>query len=323
MKSGLDLILGQFEGTSACLLPLPMSRSASIVSADEDQEYHEDSLPDLVLDAFPHHGYAQSRPNSVSLSSSLDLLTLTGGGPSRLEDRCSDFLSTSEGWNESEYSSSGANEEVTTEVSTKSGVFKITYVDHRKAYVIPKMGSSKHESKYRSYLSLMPEDVKDDPESEADEKKRAQILSDFTALSYEEQQNQRITWAQELLQTENEIIELKEKLAFKTAWCGVLRRNLGLTTWKKLSNTCVEYMTHLKETSNHLQHALGTTETRILSSQSLQKAKDSFEQLSNEVKDRVKQGSAEFVKKISIQNKPNELEANSSTEHETTSPISQ
>eukprot|EP00094_Tigriopus_californicus_P006100 TCALIF_05874-PA protein Name:"Protein of unknown function" AED:0.29 eAED:0.29 QI:0/-1/0/1/-1/1/1/0/299 len=295
-----------------------MSRSAS-VSGDEEQEYHEDSLPDLVLDAFPHHGYPQSRPNSISLSSSLDLLTLAGGGPSRLEDRCSDFLSTSEGWNESEYSSSGANEEVTTEVSTQSGVFKITYVDHRKAYVIPKVGSSKHESKYRSYLSLMPEDVTDDPECEVDEKKRAQILSDFTALSFEEQQNQRLTWAQELLQTEDEIAVLKEKLAFKTAWCGVLRRNLGLTTWKKLSTTCVEYMAHLKETSSHLQQALGTTETRILSSQSLQKAKDSFEQLSNEVKDRMKQGGAEFVKKISIQNKPNELDFRLHKDQETPS----
>jgi hypothetical protein len=56
---------------------------------------------------------------------------------------------------------------------------------------VPKVSASE---KYRSYLSLMPEDVADgkeeDDEDEAD--KKAQILSEFKALSYEEQMNQRL-----------------------------------------------------------------------------------------------------------------------------------
>ena len=81
----------------------------------------------------------------------------------------------------------------------------------------------------------MPEDI---PSSEAagepeeeEEGRKQQILSEFKALSYEDQIGQRITWAKELEKTESEILELKERLAFKTAWCGVLRRNLGISRY--------------------------------------------------------------------------------------------
>ena len=63
------------------------------------------------------------------------------------------------------------------------------------AYV-PKVSGSE---KYRTYLSLMPEDVEggnENTEEEEEEEeaatKRSQILSEFRALSYEEQMNQRI-----------------------------------------------------------------------------------------------------------------------------------
>ena len=60
------------------------------------------------------------------------------------------------------------------------------------AYV-PKVSGSE---KYRTYLSLMPEDVEggneEDEAAAAAAAKRSQILSEFRALSYEEQMNQRI-----------------------------------------------------------------------------------------------------------------------------------
>ena len=163
--------------------------------------------------------------------------------------------------------------------------------------------------KYRSYLSLMPEDVEEEEEAGGkttaeEERRREQILSEFTALSFEEQRAQRIKWAQELALTVDEIAELKERLALKTAWVGVLQRNLGISKWKKFANeveSVGEKVTKgLKETSASLAATLEATETRLLSSQSLQKARDSFEQLSNEVKDRVKQTGEEIVKKVSL-----------------------
>ena len=39
-------------------------------------------------------------------------------------------------------------------------------------------------------------------------------------------------WAKELERTLNEIAEVKEKLAFKTAWCRVLQKDLGITRWQ-------------------------------------------------------------------------------------------
>ena len=57
---------------------------------------------------------------------------------------------------------------------------------------MPKVSGSE---KYRTYLSLMPEDVEGGMENEEEDEaatKRSQILSEFRALSYEEQMNQRI-----------------------------------------------------------------------------------------------------------------------------------
>ena len=57
------------------------------------------------------------------------------------------------------------------------------------AYV-PKVSGSE---KYRAYLSLMPEDIEGSNEEEDEAAtRRSQILSEFRALSYEEQMNQRI-----------------------------------------------------------------------------------------------------------------------------------
>ena len=61
---------------------------------------------------------------------------------------------------------------------------------------MPKVSGSE---KYRTYLSLMPEDVEGGNDNEEEDEaaaaaaaKRSQILSEFRALSYEEQMNQRI-----------------------------------------------------------------------------------------------------------------------------------
>ena len=58
---------------------------------------------------------------------------------------------------------------------------------------MPKVSGSE---KYRAYLSLMPEDIEGGNEEEEDEAaaRRSQILSEFRALSYEEQMNQRIRY---------------------------------------------------------------------------------------------------------------------------------
>lgn len=68
------------------------------------------------------------------------------------------------------------------------------------------------------------------------------------------------------------------------------------TTGVELGKKVVELT---EKTADNFQTALEITEQKILSSQSLQKAKDSFEILSNEVKDRVKQGREEIAKKVS------------------------
>ena len=75
--------------------------------------------------------------------------------------------------------------------STPELIFKVSYLDHSKHYVAKVSASEK----YRSYLSLMPEGEdegnggEDDP---AEVEKGKRILSEFTALSYEEQKGLRL-----------------------------------------------------------------------------------------------------------------------------------
>ena len=42
-------------------------------------------------------------------------------------------------------------------------------------------------------------------------------------------------WAKDLERTLNEIQEVKELLAFKTAWSRVLQKDLGITRWQIIS----------------------------------------------------------------------------------------
>ncbi len=253
----------------------------STSEADDNQdEYHEDSLPDLVL-----RTDKPTRLDSTSSQRSLDLLTLVGS-PEHEHDKDK----KSSHWNDPDYMHN--NEEITTEVSESSrDVFKVTYVDHSKPHVT-KVKSGANE-RYRSYLSLMPEHDQDQ-EHDQDER-RSQILSDFRALSYEDQMGQRHRWAEDLLRTEDDIAELKELLAFKTAWCGVLRRNLGLSKWRRLSEMA-------ERTSDSFQNALEAAEAKLLqqamASESLVKAKESFEALTVEVKERMKKSTDELSKQF-------------------------
>lgn len=115
-----------------------------------------------------------------------------------------------------------------------------------------------------------------------------QILSDFRALSFEEQKQLRFEWHRDLETTEREMAEIKELLAFKTAWCGVLRRKLvwakpswtacqvsqfivsfqGMTKWQRISTSCKDHVAQLTEkTASSWNHALEATETKLLNSQ--------------------------------------------------------
>ena len=86
-------------------------------------------------------------------------------------------------------------------------------------------------------------------------------------------------WAKDLERTLNEIQEVKEKLAFKTAWCRGLQKDLGITRWQIIST---EVNDRVSELADHLQQALETTEDKIASgsTKGLQRARLSFEAFS-------------------------------------------
>jgi len=173
------------------------SATSSSCEINQDDEYHDDGLPDLVLDATTAASTSDlmldddRRSNSGSSGSAdnsvVDLiLSLTGG---RRSVSASDLSSNKETNDddgeddeedavavalvEDDYVTSSdyvvtSSDQVVAHAERKNLGFKVTYTDHRKTYVPPK--PSYASKVYLSYLCLMPDD---DAAAAADDEKPA------------------------------------------------------------------------------------------------------------------------------------------------------
>ena len=134
--------------------------------------------------------------------------------------------------------------------------FKVTYTNHGKAYV-PKISD-----KYRSYLSLMPDEEEGEVQDEATKAKiheeRQKILAHFQALTGQQQEEQREIWTEELSILEDEIAQLKIKLGAKLNRRNHLRLLLGFDMIKKVAKKSVDHLA--KEFKDLLQNAKTSNE---------------------------------------------------------------
>jgi hypothetical protein len=83
-------------------------------------------------------------------------------------------------------------------------------------------------------------------------------VADLSSLSNEEKERQNALWNEELAQIEDEIATLRTVLASKMRRSAELKRNLGITVWKEVSEDINQGIKNVKE-SNVYQ----TVETKV------------------------------------------------------------
>jgi len=89
----------------------------------------------------------------------------------------------------------------------------------------------------------------------------AEFAEEFKGLSVEEQDRLRAEWSQELSRVEEEITTLRTVLASKVRHAGELKRKLGITVWKEISDDMNQGIKTVKESTVYqkTESALKTT----------------------------------------------------------------
>ncbi|XP_075165986.1 uncharacterized protein LOC142238263 isoform X4 [Haematobia irritans] len=133
---------------------------------------------------------------------------------------------------------------------------KVTFVDFSKPY-IAKISSSEN---YKKFLNIgsptmatmtSTKNTKDNTgnTSPAASVASADIAAEFAALTVEEQERQRAEWSQELARVEEEINTLRTVLASKTRHASELKRKLGITVWKEITDDMNHGLKSVKEST--------------------------------------------------------------------------
>ncbi|XP_017837353.2 tumor protein D52 isoform X5 [Drosophila busckii] len=125
---------------------------------------------------------------------------------------------------------------------------KVTFIDFSKPY-LAKISNSEN---YKRFLTI-GHGAKDntgnltEPTSPAASVASAEIAAEFAALTVEEKEQRRAEWSQELARVEEEINTLRTVLASKTRHASDLKRKLGITVWKELTDDVNQGVKNLKE----------------------------------------------------------------------------
>ncbi|KAH0814879.1 hypothetical protein GEV33_007911 [Tenebrio molitor] len=122
---------------------------------------------------------------------------------------------------------------------------RVTYCDLTKPY----LAKLPRDNNFRRYL-----DISGDEEAIPVDNH----VADLSSLSNEEKERQNALWNEELAQIEDEIATLRTVLASKMRRSAELKRNLGITVWKEVSEDINQGIKNVKE-SNVYQ----TVETKV------------------------------------------------------------
>ncbi|XP_033154002.1 uncharacterized protein LOC117136956 isoform X4 [Drosophila mauritiana] len=128
---------------------------------------------------------------------------------------------------------------------------KVTFIDFSKPYLAKISNSDNykrflnigHRSRVYNTANLS------EPASPANSVASAEIAAEFAALSVEEKEQRRAEWSQELARVEEEINTLRTVLASKTRHASDLKRKLGITVWKEVTDDMNQGLKNLKEST--------------------------------------------------------------------------
>ncbi|XP_052839676.1 uncharacterized protein LOC128254569 isoform X3 [Drosophila gunungcola] len=127
---------------------------------------------------------------------------------------------------------------------------KVTFIDFSKPY-LAKISNSDNYKRFLNIGHRSRDNTANlsDPASPAASVASAEIAAEFAALSVEEKEQRRAEWSQELARVEEEINTLRTVLASKTRHASDLKRKLGITVWKEVTDDMNQGIKNLKETT--------------------------------------------------------------------------
>uniref|UniRef100_A0A182NNK8 Tumor protein D52 n=1 Tax=Anopheles dirus TaxID=7168 RepID=A0A182NNK8_9DIPT len=125
---------------------------------------------------------------------------------------------------------------------------RVTFIDFSKPY-LARISSGDN---YKSFLNIgsAPDNSgKLSDASPVGSISSAEIANEFSGLSAEEQTAQREEWSQELARVEEEITTLRTVLQSKMRHASELKRKLGITVWKEITDDVSQGFKNVKESN--------------------------------------------------------------------------
>ncbi|XP_032571464.1 tumor protein D52 isoform X2 [Drosophila sechellia] len=138
---------------------------------------------------------------------------------------------------------------------------KVTFIDFSKPY-LAKISNSDNYKRFLNIGHRSKDNTANlsEPASPANSVASAEIAAEFAALSVEEKEQRRAEWSQELARVEEEINTLRTVLASKTRHASDLKRKLGITVWKEVTDDMNQGLKNLKESTVYqsVEQSVGT-----------------------------------------------------------------
>ncbi|XP_055627056.1 uncharacterized protein LOC129769067 isoform X2 [Toxorhynchites rutilus septentrionalis] len=125
---------------------------------------------------------------------------------------------------------------------------RVTFIDFSKPY----LARISSRDNYKSYLNIgsaIDNSGKLSDESPVGSSSSAEIAQEFSGLTVEEQEAQRAEWSQELARVEEEIVTLRTVLQSKNRHASELKRKLGITVWKEITDDVSQGLKNVKESN--------------------------------------------------------------------------
>uniref|UniRef100_A0A182IMG2 Tumor protein D52 n=1 Tax=Anopheles atroparvus TaxID=41427 RepID=A0A182IMG2_ANOAO len=137
---------------------------------------------------------------------------------------------------------------------------RVTFIDFSKPY-LARISSGDNYKSFLNIGSAADNSGKLSDASPVGSISSAEIANEFSGLSAEEQTAQREEWSQELARVEEEITTLRTVLQSKMRHASELKRKLGITVWKEITDDVSQGLKNVKESNVYqkTESALKTT----------------------------------------------------------------
>uniref|UniRef100_A0AAG5D4F8 Tumor protein D54 n=1 Tax=Anopheles atroparvus TaxID=41427 RepID=A0AAG5D4F8_ANOAO len=125
---------------------------------------------------------------------------------------------------------------------------RVTFIDFSKPY-LARISSGDNYKSFLNIGSAADNSGKLSDASPVGSISSAEIANEFSGLSAEEQTAQREEWSQELARVEEEITTLRTVLQSKMRHASELKRKLGITVWKEITDDVSQGLKNVKESN--------------------------------------------------------------------------